>query len=116
MNIKEISVRQIANHIDDTYSLKDFFALIKGYGYQESLDYFTEKTNLRFKLIDDYRSEGSGDYDSWDYIFSLEDYDSNKRFFMAQAAYSSYGGVEFYDYQFLEVVQVEVTKKEWVTV
>ena len=102
-----MTTEEIKQKLRDNFSNNEFKNLIQGYG--DNIE-FLEKTGIRITPdIDSYRSEGSGDYDGWDYVFGLDD-----KTYLVSGYYDSNNGVELYDpFDFEEVKKMTKMEEYW---
>lgn len=105
-----MTTEEIKQKIRDSITANEFKELVQGYGDNKE---FLEKTGITITTdIDSYRSEGSGDYDGWDYVFGLDD-----KKYLVSGYYDSHNGAELYDpFDFKEVERMTRTEEYWGTV
>lgn len=111
MNIKEAN--KFINEFNEKCATDEDFE-IDGLNYSDFYEFIcdtndeAEVLGKKIKKVDEYRSKGSGDYDGYDIVFSIDD-----EFFMMKGYYSSHCGVDMGDATLTKVEKATKTVEYW---
>jgi hypothetical protein len=107
-----MSTSEVKEKVRKTLDRSEFNDLVTGGRYCDDEILAKIKGVFTFEAVSSERTEGSGDFDGWSWVFKIDD-----KFYEANGWYSSYDGATLDDaYDFDEVVQEEQTIKVWVSV
>lgn len=94
-----MNIQDLKNLIDEKIGIDDFYQMIR----DENLSKFKDKTGIKAKFLDAYRTKGSGNYDGYLWRFQIGD-----QFYQLDGEYSSWDGIH-YNKKFYEVKLIEKT-------